>query len=124
MSGFRIDDVVTFGRPNGEQTLGQIVKINRKTLLVQTLEGRGRGGRTKVGAKWRVAPSLCQLEERGGKAVTDALRAEVGATYSIRSPYSKDADNLVAKALDKLTSDETKALANYFRRGYIDTSTF
>ena len=42
MNSFNVGDLVLFGRPNGEQTRGKVVKVNRKTYKVQTLESRGR----------------------------------------------------------------------------------
>lgn len=49
----RKDMFVVFGRENGEQTLGQIVKLNTKAL-VKTCENRGNGKGSFVGAGWRV----------------------------------------------------------------------
>ena len=46
---------VYFGRPNGEQTLGRIVRINKKTASVDALEGRGS---QEDGGKWLVGFSL------------------------------------------------------------------
>ena len=58
MNSFNVGDLVLFGRPNGEQTRGKIVKVNRKTYKVQTLESRGR--RYAGGTVWSVAKSLCR----------------------------------------------------------------
>ena len=46
---------VYFGRPNGEKTLGKIVRINQKTASVDALEGRGS---REDGGKWLVGFSL------------------------------------------------------------------
>lgn len=51
---------VLFGRPNGEKSLGEIVKVNRKNLKVILLEERGTRKSYKVGSKWTVHPSLCE----------------------------------------------------------------
>jgi hypothetical protein len=59
----RVGNKVYFGRPNGEQTLGEVVKVNRKSVKVKTLEDRGRTGRSQAGVVWRVPPSLCRLAE-------------------------------------------------------------
>ena len=56
---FVVGEIVSFGRISGEQTLGEVVKVNRKSLKVKTLEGRGRGRAGSKGAVWRVDPSLC-----------------------------------------------------------------
>jgi len=55
---FKVGDQVLFGRPNGEQTIGEIVKVNRKTYKVRTLEGRARYD--KAGRIWNVSKSLCR----------------------------------------------------------------
>lgn len=55
---FNIGDEVIFGRPNGEQTQGRVVKINRKSLSVEQIGERGRSRIRKAGTKWRVAKSL------------------------------------------------------------------
>lgn len=49
---------VMFGRPNGEQTLGEIIKINPTKAKVRTLESRGNGRGSDVGAVWTVPYSL------------------------------------------------------------------
>ena len=51
---------VLFGRSNGEKTLGEIVKINRKNFKVKTLEARGTRRNHKVGSVWNVPPTLCK----------------------------------------------------------------
>jgi hypothetical protein len=51
---------VVFGRPNGEKTIGIIVKCNPKFAKVQTLEERGRGRGSDEGATWKVAYSLME----------------------------------------------------------------
>ncbi len=48
----RIGQEIYFGRPNGEKTLGKIIKLNPTKALVETLESRG--SRTGTGDKWRV----------------------------------------------------------------------
>jgi len=50
---------IVFGRPNGEKTTGRIIKINQKSLKVETFESRGSNGRAPAATVWRVAPSLC-----------------------------------------------------------------
>ena len=49
---------VVFGRGNGEQTLGEIVKVNPTKAKVKTLEGRGAGRGSNVGAVWSVPYSM------------------------------------------------------------------
>lgn len=52
---FKVGTRVVFGRENGQQTTGKVLKINRTSVQVETLEDRGRH---KKGTKFRVAPSL------------------------------------------------------------------
>jgi len=54
---------VYFGRPNGQKTLGKVLKVNRKKLKVQTLESRGH--RVTSGETWVVPPSLCTPADGG-----------------------------------------------------------
>jgi hypothetical protein len=55
MMNLSIGQPVTFGRPNGEKTLGVILKVNPKTIAVMQTEDRGGH---PLGTKWRVAPSF------------------------------------------------------------------
>ena len=50
---------VYFGRPNGEKSLGEIVKVNPKKFKVKLLEARGTYRDYRVGTIWTVPPSLC-----------------------------------------------------------------
>ena len=56
---FKTGDRVYFGRKHGEQSLGEVVKINAKTLKVKLLEERGRNRKHEVGGVWTVSPFLC-----------------------------------------------------------------
>ena len=47
-----------FGRSNGEKTFGEIVKVNRKTYKVRTLEARGTKRDYAVGTVWKVPHSM------------------------------------------------------------------
>lgn len=56
---FQIGDTVRFGRPNGEKTLGKIVKIGRTgKYKIEQMEARGGH---KLGAVWTVPPSLVYM---------------------------------------------------------------
>lgn len=68
---FKVGDKVRFGRVNGEQTLGVIVKILRKNVKVRQLEARGTYG---AGTVWTVSPTLVTHE---GVTVGERPRAEV-----------------------------------------------
>jgi|TARA_E500000305_G_C4009509_1_gene231909 hypothetical protein len=63
---------VYFGRSNGEQTLGKIVKINPKKFKVEQLESRGTRKSHNVGTVWTVPPSLCSpaTDVPGGEYAT------------------------------------------------------
>lgn len=54
---------VLFGRPNGQKTLAEIIKINVKTVKVRTLENRGTQKTSVVGAIWTVPFSLLYRED-------------------------------------------------------------
>lgn len=54
----RVGMVVEFGRSRGEWTKGEIVKINPAKAQVKTLEGRGSGRGSFVGALWSVPYSM------------------------------------------------------------------
>ena len=58
MTTFNIGDEVIFGRPNGEQTRGRVLRVNRKSISVEQMETRGQSRIRKAGVKWRVARSL------------------------------------------------------------------
>jgi hypothetical protein len=66
MTTFKVGDKVRFGRDNGEQSLGEVVKVNRKSLKVKLLESRGRYKAHRVGGVWRCPPSLCTLVDGEG----------------------------------------------------------
>ena len=51
-------DTVTFGRPNGEKTIGTVVRVSAKSYTIAQLEERGTQRTRSVGTKWRVAKSL------------------------------------------------------------------
>ena len=55
---FQVGDKVYFGRKNGEKTLGEIVRVNRKSYKIRQLESRGMYRDHAVGTKWNVAKSL------------------------------------------------------------------
>ena len=57
-SDFSVGDVVLFGRSSGEQTRGEIVKLNGKSAKVRTLEVRGAVKVRAAGGEWRVPYSL------------------------------------------------------------------
>jgi hypothetical protein len=107
----QVGDIVLFGRPNGHQSRGEIVKVNPRAVKVRLLEDRGRGRGGDAGSVWRVDKSLCRLD-------SDQSRPEVPTQD--QAPRSV----LISRALAKLTPEERTLLAEHFRRGYIDSSRF
>ena len=65
MNEFNVGDRVYFGRAHGEKSLGEVVKVNLKSLKVKLLEERGSRRSYTVGGTWRVPPSLCTLADEG-----------------------------------------------------------
>jgi hypothetical protein len=63
---------VIFGRGNGAQTLGEVVKVNPTKAKVKTLESRGNGRGSMAGAVWTVPYSLIKP---AGVAFIDAVNA-------------------------------------------------
>ena len=57
---FVVDEVVMFGRTNGEQTRARVTKVGRKRLSLVTLEKRGKRRSYPVGSKFTASPLLCQ----------------------------------------------------------------
>ena len=73
---FNIGDEVIFGRPNGEQTRGRVVKINRKSLSVELVGERGQSRIRKAGTKWRVAKSLVRHANGAAAPVAPAAKRQ------------------------------------------------
>lgn len=61
-------DIVMFGRPNGEKTKATVLKVNGKSLLVETLEERGLQRVRGAGRKWRIPnnPMFFTVVGKGG----------------------------------------------------------
>ncbi len=62
-------DKVLFGRSHGEQTLGEVVRVNRAKIKVKQLESRGTMRSYPVGALWNVPPALCHKVDEAGRAI-------------------------------------------------------
>jgi len=76
MENFKRGDKVIFGRRNGEQTLGEVVKVNPRSLKIRQLEGRGTLKDHSVGTLWNVAKPLARLAEpREANATPEAVKA-------------------------------------------------
>lgn len=83
---FRIGDLVTFGRPNGEQTEGRVVRVNAASVTIEQTEQRGVTRVREAGAKWRVHPSLVRLVSNAGStaAAPKATRSEADLIAALR----------------------------------------
>ena len=106
ISDMRIGDIVLFGRGQGEKTLGEVIKVNRKKVKVKTLESRGNGRGGAAGAVWGVPPSLCVRANRDGEAVS---------VPSGRGPSEQSYGDLLRSALHKLTEDEKRVLKEFWK---------
>lgn len=95
--GFNVGDIVRFGRPNGELTLGKIIKLNPTKAKVETLESRGTGRAAAAGAVWTVPYSLMSLDNGG--PVADPADAPI--QYS---PFMPHYDQLILQAINAIYS--------------------
>ena len=57
-----LGDIVKFGRPNGEKTLGKVVKVNKTRAKIEQLEARGTQ-RVRAAGVWNVPFSLIELAD-------------------------------------------------------------
>lgn len=69
---FKAGDKVIFGRRHGEQTIGRVVRVNRRSLTVEQLEARGTLRDYPVGTKWKVSRALVRLAEEAEAAPAKA----------------------------------------------------
>lgn len=79
-------DKVFFGRPNGEQTTGEVVKVNRVKVKVKQLESRGTYRSYPVGTVWTVPVSLLSKVRVNGIGITEP-RPEAELLSTIRGIY-------------------------------------
>jgi len=119
-----IGQKVFFGRPNGEKTLGEIVKIGRSKVKVRTLESRGH--RVTSGEVWGVPVTLLTPAEVGRPAqVTRVAQPVAGPDYSgmttaellskIRGIYNGlSPENLWADG--ERTATQARAAASFLNR--------
>jgi len=81
---FAVGDHVEFGRKNGEKTLGEVVKVNRKTVKVKTLEGRGTQRSYAVGTVWTVPKTLAVKVDRAPNEAKVPAKAGLHTTRARR----------------------------------------
>jgi len=92
--------VVRFGRPNGQSTLGQIIKCNRTTAQVQSLEVRGTGRGSAIGTTWKVPYSLMQPNNsEAGIAESQTVASPRHEEPIKYTPFRDRAENLAMEAI-------------------------
>lgn len=109
---------VYFGRHQGEKTLAKIIKCNPAKAQVETLEERGRGRGSYVGAVWNVPYSLLTPAE-GEVSISVGLEfnqfqlaAEqhilqaIACTYGELSPENLSADGELPMSRVRARSSE------------------
>jgi hypothetical protein len=97
---FKQGQKVYFGSPNGEKTLGEIVKLNPTKARVKTLEERGR--RTTSGEIWNVPYGLMQPADNNTKPGDIPLKpAPIKLEYS---PFG-GIENMLLEALTAVYSN-------------------
>ena len=121
---FRVGDLVQFGRPNGEQTEGRVVRVNAASVTIEQTEQRGVSRVREAGTKWRVHPSLVRLVSNGGTApapvAPKAARSEADLLAALRrieaslSPenlyWDGERSRTAARAAERRLMAERKAL--------------
>jgi len=121
---FRVGDLVTFGRPNGEQTEGRVIRVNAASITIEQTEARGQTRIREAGAKWRVHPSLVRLVSSTGTApapvAPKAARPEADLIAALRrieaslSPenlhWDGERSRSAARAAERRLNAERKAL--------------
>lgn len=65
---------VSFGRPNGEKTIGIVKKVNTKTVKIEQTEIRGRQKIHAIGSIWNVGKSAKLITIIPDDAVFPATR--------------------------------------------------
>lgn len=107
----KVGDKVYFGRSHGEQTLGEIVKINPKKFKVKQLEQRGTLKSYPIGTIWTVPPSLCTpapsdakpgqepaAEPPKAKRPDAEIMREIRGLYSALSPENLHMDGEISRS--------------------------
>ena len=92
---FKKGQRVYFGRERGEQTLGEITKLNPTKAVVKTLEERGNGRGSAPGAIWHVPYSMLKPTDDEAKPGDGVPLAPKEALKF--NPF--DEDNLLLDAL-------------------------
>ena len=111
----KIGMTVKFGRTRGEQTLGEVVKMNPKKAKVRILEDRG--SRSKAGEVWGVPYSLMRpVAVTPAVAAKKPLAAVAAAKVSV-SP-AVDAEIAVQNHLYSLACSADRPLNELLRAAF------
>jgi len=96
MNEYKIGMSVSFGRPNGEQTIGKIVKVNLKNLKIEQTEVRGSRKTHAVGTVWTVPkdPRFVTILEEGS---TPTKKPKTAKTFTLAQ---------IREAVDIITGDD------------------
>ena len=92
----RVGMKIVFGRENGDQTLGQIIKVNRAKAKVQILESRGNGRGSSVGSVWSVPYSMMTVVIGGQDLV--GIAKDPSDNPVVYNPFNSG-DNLIMDAI-------------------------
>lgn len=118
----KVGQQVYFGRPNGEQTLGRVVKMNPAKAKVETLEQRGDGRGSTPGAVWHVPYSLMRP---AGDASPETPTLPAPRPPLGYNPFAGE-DNLILEAIvcchcglspENLACDGEASMGHIQRRG-------
>lgn len=102
----KIGDKVWFGRAQGEKTLGEVLKVNPKSIKVRQLDTRGSIRDYPVGTVWRVGPSLvtpCEGSETPAPVMLTPKRPDaeilrdIGRIYVHLSPEHLHCDGEISR---------------------------
>lgn len=118
---FKVGDKVYFGRPEGEQTLGEVVKVNQASVKIRQLEVRGVQRVRQAGALWKVHPSFVRhadpskVPAPAPKRPEDAIMKEVAGCYCRLSPENLSGDGeYPASYVRKRRAQLVRMLADLF----------
>ncbi len=85
-----VGDKVYFGRENGEKTLGEVLRINEKSVKVKQLESRGTMKAHRVGTVWRLAPRfVTPAGPSAAGAAPPPVRTEADILKDIAGCYNR-----------------------------------
>ena len=115
---------VMFGRRNGQQTLGEIIKVNPKKLKVKQLESRGVYKNHAIGSIWGVPKSLCTpvnaSKRSDAEIINDLKRIECRLSPENLSCDGELSRTEVRRRYNRLMSDKKTLIAELGREPTFD----